>query len=349
MRSRAWIAVGAATLGIILLLTCATVVESSTLEQATDTPTPTSTPTPYPTPTRVYSTTSEPLDPPSPPSYDDYSVIPQGDIDALQGSEPDMDCPTFDIIELTPWSWDPIGFPDFSLDAIDPSVPPVVTFSMSAWTWNPISFPDLGFTPMSPTVPGVYTFTMNPFTLPVPDWNPISLPVPSLPLTATGFEVETSTVTVTLPFSLVFNFTAVTSTWQPVITRAYQLQEDVEDHVLGGFGAQAMGGGLSIQSTQADELRSMEISGYTASEMAAEMTAGMTTAFDFVRAITDIGILGPTVTAIVVGLGWITLVTLGKFVFKSVILVIDVVKVLLDLVIDLLKLFLEVIHLIPFI
>jgi hypothetical protein len=223
---------------------------------------------------------------------------------------------------------------------------------MSPWTWNPITFPNISLDPISPTVPDVYTFTMNPFTATIPDWNPITLPVPSLPITGDGWDMGTTTVTVTLPFSLVFNFEAITSTWQPVITRAYQLQEDVEDDVFsgtGGFGVQGMGGGLSIQSTQADNLQSMEIAGYTASDMAAEMTSGMTTAFDYVRAITGIGILGPTVTAILVGLGWISIVIFGKFLFKSIIVIIDVTIALLRIAIDVVIAILNALDLIPFI
>jgi nicotinamide mononucleotide (NMN) deamidase PncC len=150
----------------------------------------------------------------------------------------------------------------------------------------------------------------------------------------------------------VFNFTAITSTWQPVITRVYQLQEDVEEDVLGGgFGGQQQmqEAGLGIQSTQADELRTMEIAGYTADEMAAEMTESMTTTFDYVRAIADIGVLGPTAASILIGLGWITIVTFGKFMFKSILVIIDVIKVLLDLVIDVIKTILQALELIPFI
>lgn len=317
---RVWAAAGAGILGLTLLLMCTSIVESSTLQQSTDTPTPTatSTPTAMPTPTAFYTSTPEPVVGGSPPGYENYSVIPQGSVE--EGTAPDLTCPSFPTFTLTPWSW------------------------------TPISFPDLSFDPISPTIPDVYTFTMQPFTMTIPDWDPITVPVPTLPVTSTGWDIESSTVTVTLPFSLVFNFTTITNVWHPVITRAYQLQEDVEDDVLGGdFGVQGAEGGLSIQNVQADALQSMEIAGYTASEMASEMTYGMGTAFDYLRAVADIGILGPTVTAILVGLGWISIVTFGKFLFKSIIVIIDVTVAVLRIVIDVIIAILNALDLIPFI
>jgi hypothetical protein len=225
------------------------------------------------------------------------------------------------------------------------------TFTMNAIPFEAITLPDISMTPISPSVPGIYTFSLDALSLTVPSWEPISLPVPSLPTTYT-FDPSTRTVTVTLPFSIVFNFTTITNAFQPVITRSYNLWEDVEDDVLGGgFGAQGAGEGagleMIIQSSPAADLESMELAGYTASDMASELVYGMDLSFSYLRAVADVGILGPTAVSVIIGLGWIAFVTFGQFLFKAILVLIDVGAMLLRLILELIKTILEVIHLIP--
>lgn len=307
----------ASVAGVLLVLSPAA-AQSGYTYSGTSSETPTAT-LDYATPTRVYTESYEPQEPESPPRFD-WMSIPMPQYQSAGGGvgEAEMHCPSF---------------PTFTMGAIE--MPP------------PITFPPLSTLVVSPNVPPVLTFTIETYTMADPDFPTIPLPVPALPLTATGFDIETSTITVSLPFSLVFNITAVTQTWQPVITRSYRFYEDMEDDVWGGgFGVQSVQGGLSVQA--AEELASMELFGYTASEMATELTDGMMTTFDYVRAIADIGILGPTAASILIGLGWITIISFAKILFKAVQVIIDVTRELLRIVIDVVKMILEIIHLIPF-
>ncbi len=78
-------------------------------------------------------------------------------------------------------------------------------------------------------------------------------------------------------------------------------------------------------------IETMQLANYTAAEMAAEMTTGMDTSLSYLRAVGNIGILGPSALAILIGLAWITYVTLARFVISSLLVLYDLIFRLADL------------------
>ena len=69
----------------------------------------------------------------------------------------------------------------------------------------------------------------------------------------------------------------------------------------------------------------ISIAGYTASGLAAELVSGMDAMLSYLRGVEEIGVIGPTVAALVVGISWITFIALVKIVLKPLMLVVHLV------------------------
>jgi hypothetical protein len=76
----------------------------------------------------------------------------------------------------------------------------------------------------------------------------------------------------------------------------------------------------------------MTLADYTAEQMAAEMVLGMDTTMSYMRAIGDIGVLGPTAMAIIIGLGWITFVSFSKLAVKTIFMLVDVIVRIVEII-----------------
>jgi len=69
----------------------------------------------------------------------------------------------------------------------------------------------------------------------------------------------------------------------------------------------------------------IEIAGYTATGLADELVTGMDTALSYLRGVEDIGVIGPTVATLVVGISWITFIAMVKIVVKPLLFVVHLV------------------------
>jgi len=69
----------------------------------------------------------------------------------------------------------------------------------------------------------------------------------------------------------------------------------------------------------------ISIAGYTASGLAAELVSGMDAMLSYLRGVEEIGVIGPTVAALVVGISWITFIALVKIVLKPLMLAVHLV------------------------
>ncbi len=76
----------------------------------------------------------------------------------------------------------------------------------------------------------------------------------------------------------------------------------------------------------------IEIAGYTATSLADELVSGIDAVFSYLRGVEDIGVIGPTVATLVIGIAWITFIAMVKIVVKpllfSVHLVLEIWRLL---------------------
>lgn len=163
-------------------------------------------------------------------------------------------------------------------DVVDPNVPPVDLLETIEGEYN---FPSTLGLPGCPDL-DVPTF---PSTLGLPD-------MPSLTLSSY----------ITSMYSPIIELTEAIVSWDQVITSSLFLSDELRD---------AMGAGSG-------NLGDIELAGYTADEMVTELVTGIDTAFSYLRSITTIGIIGPTATALILGISWIFFVAFVKILVRTI-------------------------------
>jgi hypothetical protein len=113
------------------------------------------------------------------------------------------------------------------------------------------------------------------------------------------------------------------------LTQAILLWDTVIDSSLLIPEALAAATGIGIDDFGEEEgtpdLGAIEIAGYTPAEMADELVSGMDTALSYIRGIQDIGVIGPTAVALLLGIVWIAFIAFAKIVVKSLFGVIHIV------------------------
>jgi len=114
-------------------------------------------------------------------------------------------------------------------------------------------------------------------------------------------------------YSPIVSLTEAIAGWDTVISLAELLPEEI---------AAAMGLSTKWAEGEMPNLNSLEIGGYTASEMAQELTDGIDAALSYVRGLSSIGVIGPTAATLLIGVSWIALVAALKLLLGGIILLV---------------------------
>jgi hypothetical protein len=308
---------------VLVLATIGVVALSGELARAqTSTPTPTNTPLPTAgpltvtvTPTAVpYSQTLEeqvesganakaapmfaPIREPAIPAVElPEVVLPEVPVFKT------LDLP--DTLNLPAWPQfavpavpEPMAFPNV-IDPVPPQLPD--TLNLPAVPSFPV--PDI---PASNTLPAI--IDLKPMTFPtslnLPDPPTLTVNIPQTTTLPGEDDMPDRHITETS--------TGLLASFNPVITRAKQLNNDTQSYL--------------------GDIESMTLADYTAEQMAAEMVLGMDTTMSYMRAIGDIGVLGPTAMAIIIGLGWITFVSFSKLAVKTIFMLVDVIVRIVEII-----------------
>ena len=120
---------------------------------------------------------------------------------------------------------------------------------------------------------------------------------------------------ITDTFSSVISLTQAIMQWNTVVDLGLILGDDLADI----FGIDMSGFRDGTGSPETD-LETFTLAGYTAEEMATELTSGFDLILSYLRSVNDIGIIGPTVAALLLAFAWVMFLVFLRFVLGFIVL-----------------------------
>jgi len=290
---------------------------------------PTPTPTPYPTPKfetdlfRMPLRAMNPIEFPAAPVLPSFPQLkwPDGTHAPALPTLDLGDLPTLEPLVIPTIDFPPI--PDFE----PPEFPATFTLHAEAFTLPVVTLPNSltidAMIPISDAPP----LTQEWGTLDIMAYANLTLSADAI-FDVTPLTTPVSlTISITPPtFPLTFDLPTAIS-----IVNTAEKSKQIHDKF-----AEATTKALSLKATivattgDLDSIKSKTLAGKTADEMADEMADGFDVALSYLRGVSGIAIIGPTLAAVLVGLGWVTLVTTGKFLVKGTLSIIGIALAIWD-------------------